>query len=163
MQIYIMRHGEAKMLSSSDQERALTDLGKYESQKIAKWLAKQLPEQKLDMVLVSPYVRAQQTWAACQGELPKPKHVMTEQDITPYGNSGDVAAYLRSLAMVEKPHNILLISHLPLVGYLTAEFAPMTPPMFATSGISCIEYDVNTDKSELLWLKMPSGLPIEHE
>ncbi len=79
------------------------------------------------------------------------------------GNSGDVAAYLRSLAMVEKPHNILLISHLPLVGYLTAEFAPMTPPMFATSGISCIEYDVNTDKSELLWLKMPSGLPIEHE
>ncbi|MDF4862032.1 phosphohistidine phosphatase SixA, partial [Vibrio parahaemolyticus] len=44
------------------------------------------------------------------------------------------------------------VSHLPLVGYLTSEVVKdMTPPMFPTSGLVCIEYDLQTQNGEVLW------------
>ncbi|MFT4836541.1 MAG: phosphohistidine phosphatase, partial [Psychromonas sp.] len=41
MHIYIMRHGEAEMLAHSDSERALTGLGRLESELMASYLAHQ--------------------------------------------------------------------------------------------------------------------------
>ncbi|MGF1706029.1 phosphohistidine phosphatase SixA [Enterovibrio baiacu] len=157
MHIYIMRHGEAHAFAASDEERQLTELGEHQSAAMAKWLAGQLSSGTLDVVLVSPYIRAQQTWQACEKLLPAATKVLTDEGITPYGDSEDVAAYLRALIAVDEPESVLVVSHLPLVGYLTAEWSPgMQPPMFPTSSISCVEYDAETDKSDVLWLKTPS-------
>ncbi|WP_413701673.1 phosphohistidine phosphatase SixA [Psychromonas sp. KJ10-10] len=60
MQIYIMRHGQAEMMANSDSERALTALGREESEMMASSLANQ--KVSFDAVMVSPYLRAQQTW-----------------------------------------------------------------------------------------------------
>ncbi|MDD1783225.1 phosphohistidine phosphatase SixA [Enterovibrio sp. ZSDZ35] len=159
MRIYIMRHGEAQTFAATDEERALTERGEQQSIEMARWLANELPNGQLDMVLVSPYLRAQQTWQGCSTVLPQAKRVLTEEGITPYGDSGQVATYLRALAEVDTPASILLVSHLPLVGYLTAEFAPdMQPPMFPTSSISCVDFDIESGASEVLWLKTPSQL-----
>lgn len=159
MRIYIMRHGEAHTFAASDEERPLTDRGEHQSVEMARWLASELPEGAMDMVLVSPYLRAQQTWSACEPMFTSVKKVMTEDGITPYGDSEHVASYLRALVAVDNPASILLVSHLPLVGYLTAEFdAEMQPPMFPTSSLSCIEYDPKTGHSEVVWLKSPSQL-----
>ncbi|KXF81341.1 phosphohistidine phosphatase SixA [Enterovibrio coralii] len=159
MRIYIMRHGEAQTFAATDEERALTERGEQQSIEMARWLANELPDGKLDMVLVSPYLRAQQTWQGCSTVLPSPKRVLTEEGITPYGDSEHVASYVRALADVESPASILLVSHLPLVGYLTAEFAPdMQPPMFPTSSISCVDFDPETGASDVMWLKTPSQL-----
>ncbi|MCZ4311679.1 phosphohistidine phosphatase SixA, partial [Vibrio atlanticus] len=56
------------------------------------------------------------------------------------------------LIEVEQLDSLLFVSHLPLVGYLTSEFVKdMTPPMFPTSGLVCIEYDLQTQNGEVLW------------
>ncbi|MGF1874716.1 phosphohistidine phosphatase SixA [Photobacterium frigidiphilum] len=156
MRIFIMRHGEAQNFASSDAERPLTIRGEQQSKQAASQLATQL-EGNLDLVWVSPYLRAQQTWQVMTAELPEAKKVVTADNITPYGDSEDVAAYLKALIAIERPETVMLISHLPLVGYLTADIvAGIQPPMFRTSAIAAIDYDPDTEVAEFLWQDVPS-------
>lgn len=155
MRIYIMRHGEAENFAASDAERALTSRGIMQSQQIATSLAPYLAEQ-LDQVWVSPYLRAQQTWQAMVAELPTANKVVNADDITPYGDAETVAEYLRAMIAIDQPQSILLISHLPLVGYLTSELAQgVQPPMFSTSAIVAIDYDPSSERGELVWQLRP--------
>ncbi|MFA1560729.1 phosphohistidine phosphatase SixA [Aliivibrio fischeri] len=156
MKVFIMRHGEAETYAPSDEERNLTAHGESQSAKIAQWLTAEHKVQ-FDYVLVSPYVRAQQTWNTIKPILNVPDaKVEICEDITPYGDSDDVVEYVKALGSVEGVENILLVSHLPLVGYLTADFVPgIMPPMFPTSAMSCVEYSYINGKSELLWLQQP--------
>ncbi|WP_036800936.1 phosphohistidine phosphatase SixA [Photobacterium marinum] len=157
MRIYIMRHGEAQHFAPSDEERPLTMSGEVHSEQMASQLASQLSD-GIDLVWVSPYLRAQQTWSAMSDKLPQPKRLMTVDDITPYGDAEDVAAYLKSMIAVERPDNVLLVSHLPLVGYLTAELVPgLQPPMFRTSAIAAIDYCPDSEQAEFLWQANPEG------
>ncbi|NOH70709.1 phosphohistidine phosphatase SixA [Vibrio pectenicida] len=148
MKIFIMRHGEAEHYALTDAERALTYKGRSDSIQAAHLCAEK-GYSHLDMVFVSPYLRAQQTWQAISPRL-NAKQIKTCDDITPYGDAAHVGDYIAAIAEVERPKSILLISHLPLVGYLTAEFVPnIVPPMFPTSGITCINYDVINRRGEL--------------
>lgn len=156
MKVFIMRHGEAEAYAPSDEERNLTSHGESQSAKIAHWLMK-THNVTFDYVLVSPYIRAQQTWQTIKPILNVvDAKVETSDEITPYGDSDDVVEYVKALGSVTEIENILIVSHLPLVGYLTADFVPgIMPPMFPTSAISCVEYSHTTGKSELLWLQQP--------
>ena len=150
MKIFIMRHGEASHFASSDAERELTSNGWDHSAAVAQACERQGYNQ-FDMVLVSPYIRAQQTWEAVS-KLFSAKEVETYDEITPYGDSEEACQYVTALAQVKNLDTILMISHLPLVGYLTADFVTdITPPMFPTSGLACVEYDPEQQKGELLW------------
>ncbi|WP_394251758.1 phosphohistidine phosphatase SixA [Vibrio profundi] len=150
MKIFIMRHGEAEHFAASDAERALTERGRKASVAVAQSASEQGFNQ-FDKVLVSPYLRAQQTWQEISSVFGADK-VETCDDITPYGESGQVFDFTLALAEVEKLDSVLFVSHLPLVGYLTAEFVKdMMPPMFPTSGLVCIEYDLERQSGELLW------------
>lgn len=155
MKIYIMRHGEAQMFANSDEERALTDLGRLESQQVAQLSLEQLKldgeNAVFDLVLVSPYLRAQQTWQEISSFI-QAKTIETNADITPYGDSAQVEIYLQARHQIMPIDKVLIISHLPLVGYLTAEFATgIQPPMFATSSMACVDYNEATSQGELLW------------
>ena len=157
MRIYIMRHGEAQNFAPTDAERPLTARGESHSEQMAAQLASQLSA-GLDMVWVSPYLRAQQTWQVMANQLPDPKHLMTVDEITPYGQAEDVAGYLKAVIAVERPETVLIVSHLPLVGYLTAELAPeLQPPMFRTSAIAAIDYQPDSEQVEFLWQANPEG------
>ncbi|CCO44344.1 putative phosphohistidine phosphatase SixA [Vibrio nigripulchritudo SOn1] len=150
MKIFIMRHGEAETFADSDAERALTSRGVNQSVLVAKACAEQ-GESEMSKVLVSPYLRAQQTWNAIQQYF-KTSDQETCKDITPYGKSDDVFEYVCALAVTQALDSVLLVSHLPLVGYLTAEFVPdMAPPMFPTSGLVCIDFNLEKRQGELLW------------
>ncbi|MDN3699975.1 phosphohistidine phosphatase SixA [Vibrio artabrorum] len=150
MKIFIMRHGEAEHFANSDAERALTKRGKIASLAVAQAAAEQGFNQ-FDKVLVSPYLRAQETWLEIS-QVFSGKKVEISDDITPYGISSDVFDLTLALADVEKLETILFVSHLPLVGYLTAEFVTgMAPPMFPTSGLACIEFDLEKQTGELLF------------
>ena len=149
MKILIMRHGEAEHYAATDAERALTDKGRRDSVKAAQ-LCVNKGYTQLELVLVSPYLRAQQTWQAIASHFDA-KQVKVCDDITPYGDARRVGDYIAAVAEVEKPKSILMVSHLPLVGYLTSEFVPdVAPPMFPTSGIACIDYDTNNHHGELV-------------
>ncbi|OOE94945.1 phosphohistidine phosphatase SixA [Salinivibrio sp. MA351] len=159
MKLIIMRHGEAQAFAASDSERGLTAHGEQQSQQMATWLQQQLNGQAIDKVLVSPYLRAQQTWQACAPLLPAAGEVLTEEGITPYGNSDQVHTYLSAMIEVDNPGVILLISHLPLVGYLTNEWVKEgQPPMFATSAMAIIDVDTATQQASLATLMSPRQL-----
>ncbi|KGK09646.1 phosphohistidine phosphatase SixA [Vibrio navarrensis] len=148
MKVFIMRHGEAEHFAESDAQRALTSRGRLESDVVAMACAEQ-GFNHFDKVLVSPYLRAQQTWQAISHHFDA-KTVQTCEDITPYGHADQVFDYLCALIEVEKPQHVLLVSHLPLVGYLTAEFVKDMPaPMFPTSGMVCIDFDPQTFRGEI--------------
>ena len=109
-------------------------------------------EVELNLVIHSNYLRARQTWQSICSELPKTGAVEESGDITPYGDPAFVASYLTALAA--EHDNILMVSHLPLVGYLVQSLCPAAgAPMFATSGLACIEWQ--DGKGVLLWLEGP--------
>lgn len=152
MKVFIMRHGEAEHFANSDAERELTTRGREQSLAVARACERQGFHQ-FDSVLVSPYIRAQQTWQTISSAFTTHDDgFSTYQDITPYGTSSDVFHYVSALIASKNLDTVLLVSHLPLVGYLTAEFVSgIAPPMFPTSGLVCIEYDAETMCGELLW------------
>ncbi len=154
MKIFIMRHGEAGHFASSDAERTLTSRGKSDSMAVIAQSLVKMPE-KIDKVLVSPYVRAQETWQEISSVV-FAKSVELCDDITPYGESERVYDYVCALAEVEDIQSVMFVSHLPLVGYLTAEFASdINAPMFPTSGLVCVEFDLESRRGELLWQERP--------
>ena len=141
MQIYIMRHGQAEMMANSDAERALTKLGRSESEKMAKSLAEQ--NISFDAVIVSPYLRAQQTWESVRPFFHEISNVQTIDALTPSGSARKSVNEILAL-QATGVETLLIISHLPLVGYIVGELAPAAGvPVFATSSIGHVELDGN--------------------
>ncbi|USR63493.1 phosphohistidine phosphatase SixA [Providencia stuartii] len=156
MQVYIMRHGDAALHAPSDAERPLTQKGIDESILMAKWLKNRGIE--IDTVLVSPYLRALQTEKIVGEHLKLPLKNEVLAQLTPGGNAAFVADHIRDLA-VTGATAILVVSHLPLVGYLVSQLCPQKePPMFTTSTIACIELDLAFQKSDVEWMLSPSQL-----
>ncbi len=155
MQVFIMRHGDAALDAASDSVRPLTVCGCDESRQMATWLKGQKVD--IERVLVSPYLRAEQTLDIVGECMNLPKHVDVMPELTPCGDVGMVSAYLQALAN-EGVATALVVSHLPLVGYLVSELCPgETPPMFTTSAIACVTLDAD-GKGEFLWQKSPCNL-----
>ncbi|MGL6316254.1 phosphohistidine phosphatase SixA [Vibrio sp. WXL103] len=148
MKVIIMRHGEAEMFAATDSERQLTAKGIDKSLAAADQLLA-FAGQEVDKVLVSPYVRAQQTWDTIKDKFDVGS-VETCDDITPYGDADDVLEYVCAVAELESLESVMLVSHLPLVSYMTSAFASgSTPPMFLTSGIAVVDFDLAVRRGEL--------------
>ncbi|MDP8032680.1 phosphohistidine phosphatase SixA [Pasteurella atlantica] len=122
MNIWIMRHGEAAFNATMDNQRSLTEYGKTTTFQQGQWLAKRLIIQndQLDHILVSPYLRAQQTWQEVQKGFQAVTsdqlftNVETWNGITPAGHPQTVLDYMRVLRE-NNVKNLLIVSHLPLV------------------------------------------------
>ncbi|ACS86373.1 MULTISPECIES: phosphohistidine phosphatase SixA [Musicola] len=156
MQVLIMRHGDAVPDAASDALRPLSLRGCDESRQMAAWLNDQAID--VDRVLVSPYVRALQTLQVVAESLPLPPENESLPELTPGGNAELVGDYLLALAK-EGAGTVLIISHLPLVGYLVAALCPgENAPMFATSAIACIQLDDATSEGVCQWHVSPSHL-----
>ncbi|WP_426107422.1 phosphohistidine phosphatase SixA [Pseudomonas sp. TWR1-1-3] len=108
MKVWILRHGEAEPHARRDAERELTPHGREQ----VLGSAAHLIGQPLDCILVSPYVRAQQTAAlVCQalGFSSPPVSVpwLTPESEPKY-----------ALGKLPDSGNVLLVSHQPFVGEL---------------------------------------------
>lgn len=148
MKIFIMRHGEASHVASCDAERHLTIRGRLESLSVVKEAFTQ--ELNVDKVLVSPYIRAQETWEEISTHV-LCSNVESCEEITPYGQADKVYDYVMALIETQQLESIFIVSHLPLVGYMVSQFvADVAPPMFPTSGMVCIEFDSEKGKGQLL-------------
>ena len=150
MQIYIMRHGQAEMMAFSDAERNLTDIGREESELMAKYLIKE--GVTLDAALVSPYVRAQQTWESVSPFFEGVTNIQVLPCLTPSGSARKTVDELLTL-QAEGVKSVLLVSHLPLVGYIVGELAPAAGvPAFSPSAIGHITLSDEDGFAELLSL-----------
>ncbi|KGQ39588.1 phosphohistidine phosphatase SixA [Gallibacterium genomosp. 1] len=150
MHIFIMRHGEASFYATSDKERPLTTRGEEQAKQQGKWLLQQgwMP----DFMLVSPYLRAQQTHKQICSALKIIEHSECWDNLTPYGNAYVVADYLDMLAK-DGIKNVLIISHLPLVDEIVQALGITQPIAFHTATLVEIAY--NNGKGVLLQIKQP--------
>lgn len=110
MRLWLLRHGQAEVQARSDAERALTAHGRQEVCQVAV----QLEGRALGAILVSPYVRAQQTAALVREALGFTGGIHTVPWLIPDSDPREVLAELDRYAADE----LLLVSHQPLVGAL---------------------------------------------
>ena len=96
MQVFIMRHGDAALDAASDSVRPLTSCGCDESRLMANWLKGQKVD--IERVLVSPFLRAEQTLDVVGECMNLPTGVDVLPELTPCGDVGLVSAYLQALA-----------------------------------------------------------------
>lgn len=150
MKIFIMRHGEAEVVASSDEARHLTDYGRKQSILQGQWLKTHLNSTALlvQKVIVSPYIRAQETFELVNAALENILNdVETWSGITPYGNATLVADYL-SVLQEQGVESVLLVSHLPLVGSIVSElYGKRNPISFYPSTI--VQIDWNGEKGTI--------------
>ncbi|WP_409425019.1 MULTISPECIES: phosphohistidine phosphatase SixA [unclassified Pseudoalteromonas] len=145
--ILIMRHGEATPMHSDDVSRSLTSVGQQQAEKMGLWLQKMHAPSGL---LVSPYVRAQQTAEAVK----KSNHFLFEEtchDIIPEGNPQVAADYLETLiALHPECDTWLVVAHMPMVSYLVDQLCAGNMPIFDTGAVAQISYDDSQQRSEYL-------------
>lgn len=110
MKLWVLRHGEAEPHANSDAERRLTAHGREQVLRSAAVLLGQAPQ----VILASPYVRAQQTAALVHEALGFSTPVHTVPWLTPDSEPQQVIAELGALGLEQ----VLLVSHQPLVGAL---------------------------------------------
>lgn len=110
MRLWVLRHGEAEPRANSDAERRLTAHGREQVLRSAAQLLGCAPQ----VILASPYVRAQQTAALVHEALGLDKPVQTVPWLTPESDPQQVIAELGRLGVEQ----VLLVSHQPLVGTL---------------------------------------------
>lgn len=108
MKLWLLRHGQAHAEARTDAHRELTDHGRDE----VRQSLEQLRGSSLDAILVSPYVRAQQTAALVHDGLGLSGALQTVSWLTPDSNPRESLAELQRLAGNE----ILLVSHQPFIG-----------------------------------------------
>ena len=108
MKIWILRHGEAEPHARRDAERELTAHGREQVLRSAALLI----GQPLDSILVSPYVRAQQTAELVRKALGFTSGLITVPWLTPESEPKFAVSKLPDSG------NVLLVSHQPFVGEL---------------------------------------------
>jgi len=163
MYIFIMRHGDAVTAMHNDSDRTLSAWGKQQSIQSAKWLNEFVSDQaiKIDISLVSPFIRAQQTYTSMKYDVMLDNSLTANsfntKEITP---SGDVSKAHRNLDAVlleyEKTQAVLIVSHLPFISYLLDELCNTQHSMiFSTGAIACVDYDVSESTGKLITVFTP--------
>ena len=162
MQLYIMRHGEASMIAPSDVQRPLTELGLLEAGLMGKWFAHL--SLSFSEILVSPYLRAQQTLSTVLSEMNIAQlPPFTDADnievldlITPSAEAKDVHDYLYSFLLEKHCENLLMVTHMPLVSFLVESLTIKDQmPIFQTAAVAEIDYDVESMTGTLVRLISP--------
>lgn len=138
IKLWLLRHGQAgPYVRFADHLRELTERGRCE----ALSAAVHLRTEPLDVLLVSPYLRAQQTAALVHGQLESAPPLITFEGITPDDNP--LQALTRLAARDEA--NILVVSHQPLLGLLAGLLVHghlQEPVPFDTASLALLEGDL---------------------
>ncbi|MBT0587526.1 SixA phosphatase family protein [Alteromonas oceanisediminis] len=136
--VVIIRHGEAEPAFSNDRARALTERGRQQVTTAMREIETHMSGTgAFDLALISPYRRTQQTYDILTVGLRVKRKIDCEQ-VTPM-NSAKEAQWIVAGAS-DTCRSILVVSHMPLVSFLTAELCNLSsPPLFATSAFAVID------------------------
>lgn len=163
MILIIMRHGEAGDFSSPDHLRQLTPRGKRQCQGVGAMLSEKLPgllekytspgdntnNSELDITLVSPFLRTQQSFRAVASGI-KSANIVTIDAITPAGNAQQSADLIHGYATDSSaPRSMMVITHMPLVSLLADKICPeFNAKIFETADTLIINYSISTGRGE---------------
>ncbi len=105
MDLILWRHADAED-GMPDEARKLTAKGEKQARRVAKWLARRLPEET--RILVSPAKRAQQTARALS------KNFETCAEV---GTTTMPAALLKAAGWPDQDGAVLVVGHQPVIGH----------------------------------------------
>lgn len=145
MKLWILRHGQAEPHAATDAKRPLTEEGRQEALR----MAQRLQQEPLDIILASPYLRAQQTAELVREQLQLRRSIVTVDWATP---DDDPLAVLDHIAERSEA-NILLVSHQPLVGQLLSlavEGHRQAHYPMPTAALACLDMAVPAAGSAVL-------------
>ena len=148
IEIVILRHGEAGT-ASSDRERPLTDYGREQVSSQYQWLLDQgfLPE----LILHSPYRRTSET-AILAADFFHDAKIKIEPLLKPDADPAIISSLIPTLGN----SRILLVSHMPLVSYLTAAISEGIQPFaFPVAGLCWLNLNRETLSAKLFHKKWP--------
>ena len=148
MRVYFLRHGEADWPNwdRPDDERPLTERGKKEMRKVAKFLREL--DVPLDEILSSPLTRARQTADAVADRF---KMQVREQESLAGGF--DVSA-LEELIRIFPVDNLMIVGHEPTFSEVVCELTGGHCKM-SKGGLALVELDGDDMNGRLLWLFPP--------
>jgi phosphohistidine phosphatase len=161
MDLYIVRHGIAidreDPKCPPDPERYLTEDGIKKTKQAAKGLA--ALGITADVLISSPYVRAQQTAEIFAAALDYSKQKIRHSDLLLPG--ADPALFFRELAKDKQSSSVFVFGHAPHLGELIA--AALTTKHSITalkkSGVAALTLKrVSPPSAELTWLATPKIL-----
>ncbi len=135
MKLYIMRHGEAVSFADVDRSRPLSDHGCWQVAEVAR----QMSGLPLTGILVSPYLRAQQTAELMKTGMGTDVPLNCSDQLMPDAPVQSV------LSVLPEEGQWLLVSHMPLVsrlaGLLTEE-APDRGVIFSTAMVVALDMPI---------------------
>ena len=127
MNLYILRHGLAAQRSAShlqtDRRRPLTDEGEKKIRKIVR--AMKAMELSFDLILTSPFLRAQQTAAIVADVMKARKRLEPADELAVGASPKDLLARLDTRQ--PHPENVLLVGHEPYLSSLMSVLLAGTP------------------------------------
>ncbi|WP_461536692.1 phosphohistidine phosphatase SixA [Spongorhabdus nitratireducens] len=137
LQLTIMRHGEAEPMARGvkDADRKLTPYGLNQAVRTAQQLV--ALEQTPETIICSPYCRAQQTAREC-ADILGIETLQLDDGFTPD------ASVTEAIEKLPETGNVLLVSHMPLVSYLTGlliDGNPYVGPGYGTASAVVIELE----------------------
>lgn len=154
MELFLLRHGHAIANAPADSERPLSDRGRADVRSTIAQVVKELTA--LDAVWVSPYLRAQQTWAEACGLLPSVPTVVEQEAVIPSGNPRAVI----QLMAAAKLESLLIVTHQPFVGDLLDYLCGFESGRYFLGTAHLVAVDlpeVEAGLGELRWHKNPSN------
>jgi phosphohistidine phosphatase len=150
--LMLLRHAktETDAPSGRDQDRRLDERGHKDAAKIGEWIADHPPFP--DTVLVSPAVRARQTWDIAW-EAMKDRVSAPQVDLVPelYGaEPGQLLETIRTATVPANPKHLMLVGHNPgmhelalmLMGSGDAAGRRALADNLPTSGLAVFDFDV---------------------
>lgn len=163
MQLYLLRHAIAAERDAQqwpdDSQRPLTDDGRVKMRKVARGMA--TLDLSFDMILTSPYARAQETAEIVARRFTGTPLMETEQ-LTPEGTFEGLVTFLRELS--EMPRSVLLVGHEPHLGWVACQLLTGEPGAFILmkkGGLVCLQVehlDARQPRARLEWLLTPKHL-----
>ena len=159
MDVFLLRHGEAVREALSDRERCLTARGQDELRTILSSCRDELS--RVSHVLVSPYVRAQQSVRIAAEYLNPPVVPQTTELLVPEASPAKLLDYLQHAHQQEQLQSVLLVSHQPLIGVLLDRLCGFEVGRYrmGTSALAFIETEVAAaSMGHLRWLRQPGNL-----
>ncbi|EKF74830.1 phosphohistidine phosphatase [Alcanivorax hongdengensis A-11-3] len=151
MKLYLCRHGQAVSQAATDALRPLTETG--EAAVLAHWQALQAAGIPVNRIIASPYLRAQQT-ASCIQRVYRSLDIITCEALVPESAPPAVFDWLQGESL---PNGTVLVSHMPLVALLTAQWTGSGQRCgFNVGTVACLDVEVCVaDGARLLWMSSP--------
>lgn len=147
MKLVFVRHGQAGPYCEDDAGRDLTDFGRLQAAQTANHIS---AAYQVDMIIASPYNRADQTAKILQDQLIKSGQsplFLTVSSITPDDKPAtaldDIDCAIRAKFDLDTDDKcIAVVCHMPIVAYLVAELDGLPPTSFELAECRVLETSV---------------------